>query len=240
MNDPSVAKPPERYQAGQSRFYELATRNTAATLSASAIAVVFLGVVGVYGYLNVFDASLISVVDYSDIAKLVLIPLALIATGFIGIVKAAKLIGIWVRQKPGWQNSARLFLGLAFGIASIQIVIMERKASPDILFFFNFWLLVLFAVALMWRTYTFVIEKGRSLEAVGVIICSLVFVAYFAGYVVGVSVRDGAPADRIIATRDREYQHSKVILFLSRHLVSESDGKIFIVPASKVRSLTRE
>src|SRR4051794_3597849 len=129
MDDPSPQEPSGEQQAGPSRLYELATRNTAATLSASAIAVVFLGVIGVYGYLNVFDASLISVVEYSDVAKLLLIPLALIATGSIGIVKAVKLIGLWVRQKPGWKSSARLFLGLAFAVASVQVVTMERKAT---------------------------------------------------------------------------------------------------------------
>jgi uncharacterized membrane protein YeaQ/YmgE (transglycosylase-associated protein family) len=198
------------------------------------IMAIYFSLVYTAGYLSVFDAQLIWVMEYSDVIKVGLVSIALLSTVAGAIALNFSLnyqnhgvdIPIW-KIIAGW--------AIVGTICSLFVFWVADKKNEEILFSMVVCVVGAFATA----TILPVVLKKNSAAGYGVIVILSTFTYNFFGIHHGAIARDGDAIYEIFVRGEPKISSAKLVMITSKYVVLYKLGVSSVYPAERILKISR-
>jgi hypothetical protein len=201
---------------------------------ASTISMLFLT-----AYLGVFDWNLVWLIEYSDLTKLFLIGVGLIASFLTSIIYWFQDVHTWlVARAPNqfWFFVIMCVLVIPFPL--IMLYLDYRSANPLLIYHalraLSWFLFALLIVVAFQRSGNWRVVGWKT---IGNDFAGLALFVTIVGLTLGHYVKDVSEYSRTITTKGGKFDGVKVIMFLSHHVAFLSDRKVVVVPTSDVTEI---
>jgi hypothetical protein len=201
---------------------------------ASTISMLFLT-----AYLGVFDWNLIWLIEYSDLTKLFLIGVGLLASILTSIIYWFQDVHTWLIARA--PNQFWFFVVMSVLVLPVPLIMLylDYKSANPLLTYHALRTLSWFILALL-----IVVAFQRSdnwrvvgWKAIGNDFAVLALFVTIVGLTLGHYVKDVSEYSRTITTKNGKFDGVKVIMFLSHHLAFLSDQKVVVVPTQDVTEI---
>jgi hypothetical protein len=214
---------------------KVVTANFAVLSTASLLLGVVCSTLFLFGYLSVFDWTLIWIVEYGDILKFGLVAVAMLST-FVLSIQGVIINTINVHDSTGKARWILLAIlgALALSILGTEIYSQHTSAEPQYqravtyslgVIFLTFWIVDI--------TQLVANKKPPPLREISNMIFFAIFSITTFGACVGVFVRYSTTSHDVYL-RDRTLTDVRVVMFTSHHTVLFSDKVATVVPTPDV------
>jgi hypothetical protein len=191
-------------------------------------------------YLGVFDWNLVWLIEYSDLAKLALIGIA-IASGALALtINMIYLMYRWLALK---ETTSRFWVGCAVAVtvlgSAVTIFFDVKNGTGQ----WQFQVLSSFSSLILILIIGAIIRDLDALKAgeFGAIYRTVVLFAFsmgFFGATFGHYVKDVSKDFSEITSKNGTYDNAKVVMLLSHHVVFFSNGSVITIPTGDVVKIT--
>lgn len=213
--------------------------SAAASAFGAAAAIIFIT-----GYLVAFDSSLIWVIESTDIFKFVIIAASLLAASiaFIGgLSDYIKLMQLKGKLKLVIIAVIFVFIVVFYGFLAYEQYKSGNK-TPFISELFNMLLAlsILILVSMSVDYWVQIRDENRTTQnqnfAVGIFV---IISIYLLGVSYAFKVKSDTRNLKEIIIKDKSniesvFKKTKIVIFLSHHVIFESDKKIYVVPSTDI------
>ena len=228
----------ETTEQPQQSLLKTAVDNFAALSAISSAIAASLSMVFIFGYLSVFNASLIMILEYSDIFKFILIGICIgfgLLAAFLGIIN---FVIYTIKDKA--TTWSKIVVVSIFVLAFIIFPTLAAwlNDSPDLHYYVLRAVTGLAALSLLFYALR-PSEFFTNLTAINIVgtILSLYFFIYVLGGTFGLYVdADGTP--HRITLRECTLSDAKRVLFTSHHIIAKVGSEISVFQTADVLEVT--
>ncbi len=192
-------------------------------------------------YLSVFDWNLVWLVEYSDMAKLGLMGVALLSSLLALVISQLDNFYRWISLKErryGWIVWTVVGLTTLSFTISVYFDFKDRGLGTYHLYHFVSSLLGFLIFWVIFRDH----DAWKS--RMWMVICSNVTVLAlsmgFFGATYGYYVKDVSKQTAEITTNNETFKSAKIVMMLSHHTVFFSEGRVTTVPARDIIKISSE
>ena len=228
-------------QANQGVFKFVGDNFAAFSAISSAVAA-SLSIIFIFGYLDTFDASLIMILEYSDILKFILIGIC-ICFGLIAIF--FNVINVGIQTIKYWNSTAQKvgLIIVLFLVVVLPLILAWRANSPELHYYTLRAISVILALGLLFfalRPPEYFVDL-KAINILGIIVMLYLFV-YLVGRTFGLYVdTDGTPHQIIVRetpSTTRVLADAKLVLFTSHHVIIKVQSEISVFQTADVLEVT--
>jgi hypothetical protein len=193
-----------------------------------------------FAYLSVFDWTVIWVVEYSDLAKFLLMSIALLAGVLTIVTNIGENVYLWLAQKD---VSRRKIVWLIVGLWSVLLVgnlySDYYRQSGQYEFHILQFLSILMIMLLVWMG----LRSANAIKNLNwwAMYNSLVFVLLAAtlfGRMAGVNIRDvNQNRYDVWLTSGTRLMDVKIVMLLSHHSIFSIGSQVVVIPSSEIKRI---
>ncbi len=214
-----------------------AVLSAAMTGLAASISMAFL-----FGYLSVFDWSLIWLIEYPDILKFWLIGVAILSTSITVIFGTFDNVYKWLIANVTYQ---RIVIFILIAMLVINLAYELYYSSGRQIKEYHIYSFVSYLSLLLIAFVGFTVYKHKyniNMWDAGMLFSSFILIMYLFGHTYGLKVRDIDNTKHEIVLRDPKLQHTLsdaiVILITSHHTVVKVGQSVVALPSGDIAQIT--
>ena len=234
----------ETTEQPQQRLIKIAVDNFAALSAISSAVAASLSMIFIFGYLSVFNTSLIMILEYSDIFKFILLGICIgfgLLAAFLSVINIA-IYTIKDKATTTWSKVVVVSI-FVFVVIIIPTLAAWLKDSPD--FHYDVFRSITGLAALSFLFSSLRIhENFRNLTAINIFgnILSLYCFIYLLGGTFGLYVDTAGTPHRITLREGtnitRTLSDAKLVLFTSHHIIAKVGSEISVFQMADVLEVT--